>query len=154
MGESFTTSLRKSRLWPHMQDRQGAALMWHPSCYVKAKIEKCHDATKENDASSNTPRVCSQAKSRHTQGLRERGDTSVKPRVITSEVKVSIWLSTCDFRIKFVYMKDESSPNLVSKLTDYARGRLSACQNDVYSRRIGNASKYYRRRPGSSLHHP
>ena len=66
---------------------------------MKSKIEKCHDATKEDGALSNTPRVCIQAKPRHRQGSRERGDTSVVdklkegqigPQTITSEVEVSL----------------------------------------------------------------
>ena len=137
---------------PTCQERQKAILKWCQSGHVRTKIEKCHDVTEEDSASSNTPRVCIEAKSRHMQSSREWGDTSivdkleegrVGPQAITSKVRVSIWVSACSLGIKSVNMKDESSPNLVSieYSTDYARDRMFARQNDVYLRRIENDSK-------------
>ena len=52
-----------------------------PSDYVWAKLEKCHDATEEDGASSSISRVCIEAKSRHTQNSRERGKTSVEDKL-------------------------------------------------------------------------
>ena len=84
---------------PHTQDRQGTTLKLHPFVHVRAKIEKCHDKIEEDNTSSNTPRVWIQAKLRHMQGSRERGDTSVEdrleksrvaPRTITLEVRFSM----------------------------------------------------------------
>ena len=55
-------------------------LSWRSSGRVRAKIEKCHDAI-EDGASFKTSRVYIEAKSRHMQSLRERGDTSVENKL-------------------------------------------------------------------------
>ena len=69
-----------------MQDKQRATHKCRPSDHVRAKIKKCLDATEEDGASSNTPRVCIQVKSRHTQGSRERSDTSVEDKLEEGQV--------------------------------------------------------------------
>ena len=66
---------------PHAMTSKGASLKRRPSGRMQANVEECHDEIEEDDASSNTPRVCSQAKSRHTQGSKEREDMSVEDKL-------------------------------------------------------------------------
>lgn len=53
---------------PHIEASKAAILKWHPSGHTRAKIDKCHDATEEDGASSNTPyKVDIEEKTRHKQ---------------------------------------------------------------------------------------
>ena len=70
----------------HTQDRQEAIFKWRSFDYVRVKMEKFHDATEEDGASSNIPRVCIQDKLRCTQDSREWGDTSVEDKLEESEL--------------------------------------------------------------------
>ena len=63
------------------------------------------------------------------------GEGQVGPQAITSEVIVSIRVSTCSSRVKFAYIKNESSPNVVSigYSTNAPQGRMIVCQKNVHS---------------------
>lgn len=95
---------------------------------MRAYIDKFHYANEEGGASSNTTRV-----------------------------GVSILVSISSFGFKSVYMKDGSSPNLLSigYSTGALRGHMTACQNNIYSKKIGNALKCtIVGGMVSALHHP
>ena len=131
---------------PHAMTSKVVSLKRRPFGHMWANIEECHDAIKEDDASSNTPprKVGIEDMLRHKQDRDVRIDMKGKigllkgwvgPRALTSKVGVSEGIWACGLGDKSIHMKYECSPSLVliGHRSDNARHRMTPHQNHVYT---------------------
>ena len=124
-GECHNHTMKRVGCDPYAMTSKVASLKRRPFGHMQTNIEECHDAIEEDDASSNTPprKVGIEDKLRHKQDRDIRIDMKDKigllkgrvgPQALTSKVEVLEGIWACGLGVKFVYMKYECSPSLVS----------------------------------------